>query len=68
MQTHRQTRPVPSPAFNHERNEPAQLQNRLVPELDDSYVIDSLLKDENRVINTFMTGSSDSAVVKFSTR
>ncbi|KAL2008055.1 hypothetical protein VTN00DRAFT_8037 [Thermoascus crustaceus] len=34
------TRPVPSPAFNQEphRNEPSPLQNRPLPELDDSFV------------------------------
>ncbi|KAJ9191861.1 hypothetical protein DTO166G4_906 [Paecilomyces variotii] len=35
-----QARPVPSPAFNQDtrRNEPAPLQNRPVPELDDSFI------------------------------
>ncbi|GAD99126.1 acetolactate synthase, large subunit, putative [Paecilomyces variotii No. 5] len=35
-----QTRPVPSPAFNQDtrRNDPAPLQNRPVPELDDSFI------------------------------
>ncbi len=36
----RNTRPIPSPAFNHDfrRNEPSPLVNRQVPELDDSFV------------------------------
>jgi hypothetical protein len=57
----RQTRPIPSPAFNQDyrRNDVSPLQNRQLPEMDDSYVGGQLHAYHTYLCNTGSSGLTE---------